>query len=119
MSYDQDLSSQVMQFQAGKWYKFTDFYTFLLRNALDFYTFEKSNLPEIVSIFSQNQRFPSDDIYLCTEYGIWKEILHQENWILKALKASRNRIDVMDRFTFKALNSLLWNDTDDESSIST
>ena len=91
MSYGQDFSSQVMQFQASKWFKFTDFYTFLLRNALDFHTLEESNLPESVSIFSQSQRFPSDAIYLCTEYGIWKDILHQENWILKALKASRNR----------------------------
>ena len=115
MSYGQDFSSQVMQFQAGKWYKFTDFYTFLLRNALDSHTLEESNLPEIVSIFSKSQRFPSDDIYLCTEYGIWKDILHQDNWILKALKASRNRIDVMDRFTFEAQNSLVWNKTDDSS----
>ena len=102
----------------SKWYALEDFYTLTIS-----FVKSRENLEQqleriqIRNFYDIETRFNAEHSYICTSYGLWKDLLTIENLnndkkLHEMLIALYNRKDIVDRTVFEEYYQLSWSDED-------
>ena len=97
-------NTALLDSENQNWYLFSDVYQKLMTDSL----VDLSDLQDVSKIYSETLRFSENESYICSNYGIWKEIFSRKMDFYQGLTACRQRTDVFDRRNFEQKFNLDW-----------